>query len=152
MLNAADNELLTRVGPDAPMGQWLRRFWTPLMLADQLGGPDSEPIEMRMYGEDILVFRDSEGRAGAIQPLCPHRQAPLVYGRNEESGLRCIYHGWKFDVSGKCVDMMNEPPESRHKEKIRLTAYPTVELGGIVWAYLGPEERTPPLPKVNPPP
>jgi phthalate 4,5-dioxygenase len=149
MLNAADNELLTRVGPDAPMGQWLRRFWTPLMLAEKLGGPDSEPIETRMYGEDILVFRDSQGRTGAIQPLCPHRQAPLVYGRNEDSGLRCIYHGWKFDVNGVCVDMPNEPADSDFKHKVRPVSYPLVEKAGVIWIYMGPKHLQPEIPDME---
>lgn len=149
MLNAADNELLTRVGPDAAMGQWLRRFWTPLMLSEQMPGPDGEPREVRMYGEDLLAFRDTDGRIGVIQTLCPHRQAPLVYGRNEENGLRCIYHGWKFDVAGICTDMPNEPADSDFKHKVRAVSYPTREVAGVVWIYMGPKHLTPEMPDME---
>jgi phthalate 4,5-dioxygenase len=149
VLNAADNELLTRVGADTPMGQWLRRFWTPLMLAEDLPEPDGAPLERRMYGEDLLVFRDTEGRVGVIQPLCPHRQAPLVYGRNEENGLRCIYHGWKFDVNGTCVDMPNEPADSDFKHKVRPITYPTREVAGVIWVYMGPKHLQPEMPDME---
>src|SRR5580700_10277375 len=94
MLNAKDNAFLTQVGQGTPMGVWLRRFWTPLTFSSLIPTPDSDPVEARMYGEDLVVFRDSTGKVGVIQALCPHRQAPLFYGRNEEGGLRCIYHGW----------------------------------------------------------
>ena len=96
-----------------------------------------------MYGEDLLVFRDTEGKIGAIQPLCPHRQAPLVYGRNEESGLRCIYHGWKFNTSGVCVDMPNEPSDSDFKHKVRTVSYELREKAGVIWIYMGPKHLQP---------
>ena len=147
MLSHADNETLTRTGPGTSMGNVMRRYWIPALLASELPAPDCAPVRVKLVSERLVAFRDSEGKIGLVDEACPHRGASLFLGRNEARGLRCVFHGWKFDVAGNCVDMMNEPPESRYKEKIRLTAYPTVELGGIVWAYLGPKERTPPLPK-----
>jgi phthalate 4,5-dioxygenase oxygenase subunit len=138
VLNATDNAFLTQVGASTAMGQWLRRFWTPLVPASLLPDPDSAPVEARMYGEDLVVFRDTAGQIGVIQALCPHRQAPLFYGRNEEGGLRCIYHGWKFDVQGNCVDMPNEPAEYDYREKVPCIGYPAQEAAGIVWVYMGP--------------
>lgn len=149
MLNHADNELLTRVGPEAPMGQWLRRFWTPLMLSSQLPEADGEPKEVEMYGEKLVAFRDTEGKVGVVHAHCPHRQAPLVLGRNEESGLRCIYHGWKFDVNGVCVDMPSEPRESDFKERVRATSYPAEDVAGVIWVYMGPKNLHPELPDME---
>jgi phenylpropionate dioxygenase-like ring-hydroxylating dioxygenase large terminal subunit len=149
MLSAKDNEFISRVGPGTPMGEWLRRFWTPLTLSSQLPEPDCEPREVRMLGEDLVVFRATDGRVGAIAPLCPHRQAPLVYGRNEDNGLRCIYHGWKFDVEGRCVDMPSEPAASNFKDKIRALRYPTCEAAGIIWIYMGPDHLEPELPDME---
>jgi len=149
MLSHADNELLTRVGAETPMGQWLRRFWTPLMLSSQLPEPDGEPKEVQMYGENLVAFRDTKGKVGVIQALCPHRQAPLVLGRNEDSGLRCLYHGWKFNVNGVCVDMPSEPRESNFKERVRAISYPTREKAGVIWIYMGPKNRHPELPDME---
>src|ERR1044071_7238806 len=118
MLSAKDNDYMSRVGPGTPMGAWLRRFWTPLLLSAELPEPDGAPREVRMLGEDLVAYRATDGTVRTIAPLCPHRQAPLVYGRNEENGLRCIYHGWKFDVDGRCTDMPSEPPESVFKDKV----------------------------------
>ena len=136
MLSQQDNALISQVGKGTPMGIWLRRFWTPLLLADELEA-DGAPKEVRMFGEDLLAFRDTQGKVGVIQALCPHRQAQLVYARNEDSGLRCIYHGWKFDVGGHCLDMPNEPAESVFKDKVRARSYPTGEAAGIIWVYMG---------------
>lgn len=149
MLNAKDNAFLTQVGPGSPMGAWLRRFWTPLILSSQLPAPDCAPVDARMYGEDLVVFRDSEGRVGVLQALCPHRQAPLFYGRNEESGLRCIYHGWKFDTSGHCIDMPNETAELDYREKVPCIGYPTQEAAGIIWVYMGPPNLRPQMPEME---
>jgi phenylpropionate dioxygenase-like ring-hydroxylating dioxygenase large terminal subunit len=146
MLSAADNELLTRVGPGTPMGALMREYWLPAMLSSELPRPDGEPIRVMLLGEQLIGFRDSAGRVGLIQNHCPHRGASLFFGRNEEGGIRCVYHGWKFDCGGKCVDMPNEPAESNFKEKIKARAYPCVERAGIVWAYLGPRSTPPPLP------
>ena len=147
MLSREDNEIVTRVGPGTPMGKTLRMYWMPALLSHEIAEPDSAPVRVRLLGEDLVAFRDTAGRIGLLEEFCPHRRVSLYFGRNEECGLRCIYHGWKFDVDGSCIDMMNEPEEYDFKHKIRTTAYPTCELGGIVWAYLGPPERIPPLPK-----
>ena len=147
MLSREENELLTRVGPGTPMGDTLRRYWVPALLSSEIPAPDCAPARVRLLGEDLVAFRDSQGRIGLLDELCPHRLASLYFGRNEECGLRCVYHGWKFDVEGACTDMMNEPEENDFKHKIHTTAYPTVELGGLIWAYLGPSEKMPPAPK-----
>ncbi len=146
MLSREENELLTRTGPDTPMGQLLRRFWVPVLLAEELPEPDCPPVRLRILGEDLVAFKDTMGRIGVLDAYCPHRRAHLFWGRNEECGLRCVYHGWKFDVEGNCVDMPNEPPESRFKEKVKQTAYPAREWGGVIWAYMGPRELMPPEP------
>jgi phthalate 4,5-dioxygenase oxygenase subunit len=147
MLPAKENELITRVGPGTPMGDAMRRYWIPACLSSEVAEPDGAPVRVRLMGEDLVAFRDTEGRIGLVEEFCPHRRVSLYFGRNEECGLRCVYHGWKFDVEGKCVDQLNEPPENQFKQHIHLTAYPTAELGGIVWAYMGPAEKIPPLPK-----
>jgi phthalate 4,5-dioxygenase oxygenase subunit len=147
MLSREENQLVTRVGQGTPMGNAMRRYWIPALLSHQIVEPDGPPVRVRLLGEDLVAFRDSQGRIGLLDEFCPHRRVSLYFGRNEECGLRCVYHGWKFDVDGSCIDMMNEPEEHDFKHKIRTTAYPTCELGGIVWAYLGPAEHIPPLPK-----
>ena len=146
MLPKEENELLTRVGPNTPMGDFLREYWLPLMPSDRLGEPDGRPQRARLLCEDLIAFRDSEGRPGLLANNCAHRGASLFFGRNEEEGLRCVYHGWKFDVAGRCVDMPNEPAESNFKDKVRQTAYPCEERNGIVWTYMGPRTTPPPLP------
>ncbi len=147
MLSREENQLVTQVGQGTPMGNTMRMYWIPALLSKEIAEPDGPPTRVRLLGEDLVAFRDSEGRIGLLDELCPHRRASLYFGRNEECGLRCVYHGWKFDVAGACIDMMNEPDENDFKHKVRLTAYPTCELGGIVWAYLGPPERMPAVPK-----
>ena len=146
MLSREDNALLTRVDRGTPMGDTLRRYWIPALLARELPEPDCPPVRVRLLGEDLVAFRDTQGRIGLLDELCPNRRASLFFGRNEECGLRCVYHGWKFDVDGRCLDMMNEPDALGFKDKVFAPAYPTQELGGIVWAYLGPPERRPPAP------
>jgi nitrite reductase/ring-hydroxylating ferredoxin subunit len=145
MLSAENNELLTRVGPGTPMGNLLRRYWTPACLSAELPVPDSDPLRVRLMGEDLIAFRDTSGRVGLVQNHCPHRGASLFFGRNEEDGLRCVYHGWKFDITGQCVDMPNEPAGSDFRNKVQATAYPTHESGGIVWTYMGPIETMTPF-------
>jgi phthalate 4,5-dioxygenase oxygenase subunit len=147
MLAREDNERITRIGRDTPMGTAMRRYWIPALLAWELPAPDCPPVRVKLLGEELIAFRDTQGRIGLLDEHCPHRLVSLYFGRNEDCGLRCVYHGWKFDVDGQCVDMMNEPEELGFAHKIRTTAYPTVELGGVIWAYLGPAERRPPLPK-----
>jgi phenylpropionate dioxygenase-like ring-hydroxylating dioxygenase large terminal subunit len=146
MLAREENELITRVGSGTPMGDTMRRYWMPALLAWELPAPDCPPVRVKLLGEDLIAFRDTSGRIGLLDEYCPHRRVSLFFGRNEECGLRCVYHGWKFDVAGHCVAMMNEPEELHFKEKIRSTAYPTVEVGGIIWAYMGPPALQPPLP------
>jgi phthalate 4,5-dioxygenase len=141
VLSKEDNEILTRVGPGTLMGNLLRRYWMPALLSIELPLPDCPPVRVRLLCEDLVAFRDSNGKVGLVQQACPHRGASLFFGRNEEEGLRCVYHGWKFDVSGACIDMPSEPAESTFKNKVRVGAYPTHEAGGIVWTYMGPPEK-----------
>src|SRR5919202_22371 len=146
MLSKEDNELLTRVGPGTPMGQFIREYWVPAMLSSELPAADSDPVRVLLLGERLIAFRDTNGQVGLLANNCPHRGASLFFGRNEECGLRCVYHGWKFDANGVCVDMPNEPAESNFKEKVRAVAYPCYERAGIVWTYMGPRQEPPPLP------
>ncbi|MGQ0653505.1 MAG: Rieske 2Fe-2S domain-containing protein [Betaproteobacteria bacterium] len=146
MLSREDNELLSRVGPGTAMGKLMRRYWTPALLSSEIEERDGAPVRVRLLGERLVAFRDSAGRVGLLEEYCAHRLASLFLGRNELGGIRCVYHGWKYDVTGRCVEMPTEHADSPYKSKIRLQAYPTVELGGVVWAYLG--GGTPPaLPK-----
>ena len=140
-LSKADNELLIRTGPGTPMGDLYRRFWAPVMLAEELGGPDSAPVRVNVLGENLVAFRNSSGKLGLIDAYCPHRRANLYWGRNEQDGLRCVYHGWKFDVNGQCTDLPNCPEGEVLKNKVRTTAYPVLERGGIIWAYMGPADK-----------
>src|ERR1700726_3846844 len=146
MLTQADNELVTRVGPGTPMGTLMRQYWVPAMLSSELPAPDSDPVRVLLLGEQLIAFRDSNGKVGMLANNCPHRGASLFFGRNEEAGIRCVYHGWKFDVTGTCIDMPNEPAESDFRTKVRAVGYPYQERGGIFWTYLGPPPTPPPLP------
>src|SRR3954463_7875249 len=123
MLSAKENAYITRVGPGTPMGNLFRRFWLPALLAEELPEPDCAPVRLTVLGEKLVGFRDTNGDVGFVAENCPHRGASLFFGRNEECGLRCVYHGWKFDTSGECVDMPNEPPESNFKHKVKISAY-----------------------------
>ena len=149
MLSKQDNELLSRVGPGTPMGDLMRQYWLPAMRSDELPAPDCPPLRVKLLGEELIGFRATSGKVGLMQNACPHRGASLFFGRNEEEGLRCVYHGWKFDVTGSCVDMPSEPAESNFKNKVRAKAYPTHERNGIIWAYMGPREVPPPLPELE---
>jgi nitrite reductase/ring-hydroxylating ferredoxin subunit len=149
VLNREDNELITRVGPGTPMGTLMRQYWVPAMLSSELPVPESDPLRVRVLGEALIGFRDTNGRVGLMQQHCPHRGASLFFGRNEEGGLRCVYHGWKFDVNGRCVDMPNEPAESDFRHKVNAVAYPTQERGGVVWVYLGTARELPQLPDLE---
>jgi nitrite reductase/ring-hydroxylating ferredoxin subunit len=149
MLSAEDNELLTRTGSGTPMGDFFRRFWMPVLLSQELPEPDCPPVRVRIMGEDLVAFRDTEGRVGLLDPRCPHRGADLYFGRNEACGLRCVYHGWKFDVAGRCVEMPTMPPESTFRDRVRATSYPTREWGDFVLAYLGPPTQEPVLPELE---
>src|SRR5215470_7436258 len=145
MTTAAEGAELTRVGPGTPMGELMRQYWIPAAMSSELK-VDGAPLRLMLLGEKLIAFRDSAGRVGVMDHRCPHRRASLFLGRNEENGLRCVYHGWKFDVAGHCLDMLNLPSDTTFKNKIRLKSYPTVEQGGIVWAYMGPPEKRPALP------
>jgi phthalate 4,5-dioxygenase len=136
VLSREDNETLTRIGPGTPMGGLLRRYWLPACLSSEVAEPDGPPARVRLLGENLVAFRDTRARVGLIQEACPHRGTSLFYGRNEECGLRCTYHGWKFDIHGQCVDQRSERHSFAHR--IKITSYPVHESGGIVWAYLGP--------------
>ena len=146
MLSKADNQLLTQTGPGTTMGELFRRFWLPALISDELAQPDCPPLRIKLLGEDLVAFRDSTGRVGVLDAYCAHRRSRLYYGRNEESGLRCLYHGWKFDAAGNCVDMPAEPADSAFKDRIRLKSYPAREWGGVIWLYMGPPELMPELP------
>ena len=146
MLRREDNERLVRVGPGTPAGELFRRYWQPALLASEVSEPDGAPVRVRLLGEDLVAFRDSAGRVGLIDAWCRHRRAPLFYGRNEEGGLRCVYHGWKFAADGQCLDLPSEPPSSPMKSKARIKAYPVVEAGGLIWTYMGPRDDMPPPP------
>jgi len=148
MLSAADNELLTRTGADQPMGQYFRCFWQPVALSAELPEPDCTPLRVQVLDEKLLAFRDTQGRVGLVDPVCPHRGADLYYGRNEDCGLRCVFHGWKFGVDGKAMDLPNVAPDSNYHRDMAIKAYPTREYGGIVWAYLGPQGGDGELPEV----
>src|SRR3954452_19539881 len=137
MLSKEENDLLTQVGPGTPCGDLMRRYWQPVALAEELptGGA---PLPVRMFGEDLVLFRDDEGKPGLLGLHCPHRGADLSYGRLEDGGLRCIYHGWLFDRNGRCLEQPGEPAGSTFHERIRPTAYPCVEKGGVIITYMGP--------------
>jgi phthalate 4,5-dioxygenase len=141
MLTKEDNELICRTGPGTPMGELFRRFWLPAVQTEEIPETDSEPLRIRMLSEDLIAFRDTSGKVGIVDVNCAHRGASLFFGRNEEHGLRCVYHGWKYDVDGNCIDMPNEPEESNFKNKIHLKAYPTVERSGVIWVYMGPPDK-----------
>jgi len=136
-----ENDLLCRVDGDAPMGQIMRRHWIAACLSEEVAAPDGAPVRVRLLGENLVVFRDTKGRIGVLDELCSHRRASLVFGRNEECGLRCLYHGWKFDVDGNVVDMASEPVGSVDPSRVKQKAYPAREAGGFVWTYMGPPEE-----------
>jgi phthalate 4,5-dioxygenase len=143
VLSREDNETLCRVGPGTPMGELLRRYWTPACLSAEIPEPGSAPARVRLLGEDLVAYRDTGGRIGLVQENCPHRGASLYFGRNEDAAIRCVYHGWAFDTEGRCVEMPSEPVP--FCEKVKIKAYPVRESGGIVWAYLGPQETMTPF-------
>ena len=146
MLSNEDNELVTRTNPGTPMGDLLRRDWVPALLSEEIPGPDCPPARVKLMGEDLIAFRDTAGRIGLIGERCAHRGTSLFFGRNEECGLRCVYHGWKYDTEGNVIDTPAEPAGSDFQKKLRHTAYPTHESNGIIYAYLGPRELMPIFP------
>jgi phenylpropionate dioxygenase-like ring-hydroxylating dioxygenase large terminal subunit len=146
MFTALDNEELTRVGRGTVMGDYMRRFWMPVLKPEELPTPDCPPVRVRLLGEDLIAFRDTNGRLGLLDRYCPHRRVDLWFGRNEECGLRCIYHGWKFDTDGNVMDMPAEPANSPLRTEIKTGAYPIVEWGGLIWAFLGDRQHMPEVP------
>jgi phenylpropionate dioxygenase-like ring-hydroxylating dioxygenase large terminal subunit len=144
----SENERLTRVGPGTEMGTLLRRFWMPALLERELAEPDGPPVRLRLLGEDLVAFRDSKGRIGILEAACAHRRASLYFARNEDCGLRCIYHGWKYDVDGNCVDIPSEPDGGETlKPMAKRVSYPNAVRGGAIWVYMGPRERMPEPPQ-----
>ncbi len=147
MLTREENDILTRTGPGTPMGSLFRRYWIPALLSEELPGPDCPPVRVRLLSESLIAFRDTQGRVGLLDEFCAHRRASLWFGRNEQNGLRCPYHGWKYDVTGQCVDVPSEPPGGSFCRGVKLKSYPCVERGGAVWAYFGAPEHRPPFPE-----
>ena len=148
MLTKEENSLLTETGPMTPMGNLFRHYWIPALLSEELPEMDGDPVKITILGEFLLAFRDSNGRVGIVDRRCPHRGADLFFGRNENCGLRCVYHGWKFDVDGNCVELPTAPKGSRFKEKVTLLSYPTKETAGIIWVFMGPKtSELPEIPK-----
>jgi phthalate 4,5-dioxygenase oxygenase subunit len=141
-----ENEFLTQTDPGTPMGAYLRSFWIPCMVLHEVPVADGPPVRLRLLGEDLVVFRDTRGVVGVLEELCPHRRASLFFGRNEECGIRCVYHGWKFDTQGNCLDMPSEPATSDYKTKIKAVSYRAREAGGLLWVYMGPSEQPPEMP------
>jgi len=148
MMTAEENDLLCRVEGAAAMGQIMRRHWIPVCLTEEVAEPDGAPVKARLLGEDLVVFRDSNGRLGVMDEYCPHRRASPVFGRNEDCGLRCLYHGWKMDVDGNVVEMPSETAGSSLMGKVKHKVYPAREAGGVVWTYMGPAET---MPEFEPP-
>ncbi len=149
MLSAADNDMLTQTGAHSPMGMLFRRFWMPALLSSELAEPDGPPVRVRLLGEDYVGFRDSAGKVGLVEPHCPHRGANLFFGRCEDGGIRCAYHGWKFDRAGQCLEATTLPRDAKYDAvvpRLGLHACAVEEVGGIVWAYLGPPAERPALP------
>ena len=140
MLTREDNELLTRIGPGTPMGELMRRYWQPAVLSTELPERDGQPLRVRLLGEDLIAFRDTNGKVGLLGARCPHRGAPLYFARNEDCGLRCIYHGWKFDTEGRCLETPNVPGDRDIRTRVRAKSYRCHEANGIVWTYMGEGE------------
>ncbi len=146
MLSREENEILTRVGASTPMGELIRRYWIPALLSEEIPAPDCPPVRVRLLGEDLVAFRDSQGRVGLLGEHCAHRGTSLFFGRNEECGLRCVYHGWKYDVDGNVLDTPAEPADSDFKKKLRHVAYPCKEVARMIFTYMGPAEKQPLIP------
>lgn len=148
MLSARHNDILTQVGRETPMGRFMREYWVPACLSKELVS-DREPLRLLILGEKLIGFRDTSGNVGIFDQRCPHRCASLYFGRNEQDGIRCVYHGWKFDVRGNCVDMPNVPADRDFKQKVKAIAYPAVERNGVVWVYMGNRSVPPPMPEIE---
>ncbi len=146
MLKKEQNDLVTQTGPGTAMGDLFRRYWLPALLSEELPAKDCAPVRLELLSEKLLAFRDSSGKLGLIDEFCAHRGVSLWFGRNEENGIRCPYHGWKYDVNGACVEVPSEAQESGYCEKVKLKSYPMIEQGGVIWVYMGPPDKQPALP------
>jgi len=149
MISVEENESLTRVGPGTLMGALFRRYWMPALLSSEVAAPDCPPVRVKLLGECLVAFRDTKNQIGLVDEFCAHRGVSLWFGRNEDCGLRCPYHGWKYDVTGQCVDLPSEGPDGPMRPRMKLKSYPCLELGGVVWAYLGPPELRPEPPGIE---
>ncbi|HEX5868578.1 MAG TPA: aromatic ring-hydroxylating dioxygenase subunit alpha [Beijerinckiaceae bacterium] len=147
MLRKEQNDLLTQTGPETAMGKLFRSYWMPALLAEELPSNDCPPVRVKLLSERLLAVRDSDGRYGLIDEFCAHRGVSLWFGRNEQCGIRCPYHGWKYDVTGQCVDVPSEPEESGYAKKIKLKSYPLIKIGDVLWTYMGPADKEPPHPE-----
>lgn len=147
MLSKEDNDILTQVGQGTPMGDLMRRFWIPAMLASEVAEPDGAPKRFRLLGEDLMAFRNTDGVVGILDEFCPHRRSSLALGVNADNGVRCLYHGWKFGVDGECVDTPAEPPGASMVGRVRAKSYPAREVAGVIWTYMGPAENEPVFPE-----
>jgi phthalate 4,5-dioxygenase len=147
VLRKEQNDLLTQTGPETAMGALFRSYWLPALLAEELPENDCAPVRVKLLSESLIAFRDSDGRYGLISEFCAHRGVSLWFGRNEEGGIRCAYHGWKYDVTGQCIDVPSEPAENGFCQRIKLKSYPLVEQGGVLWTYMGAVGKQPPLPE-----
>ena len=147
MTTSEQNEYLTRTGPGTAMGNLFRCYWLPALMAEELAENDGAPVRVKLLSEALIAFRDTQGRLGLMDEFCAHRGVSLWFGRNEESGLRCPYHGWKYDVTGQCIELPSEPVESEFSARMKLKSYPLVERGGILWTYMGPPQTQPALPE-----
>ncbi len=143
MVTETENQILTSTGPNTAMGNLFRRYWIPVMMSSELSEPDGPPVRVSLLSEKLLAFRDTSGRIGLMDEFCAHRRVSLWFGRNEENGIRCPYHGWKYDVNGQCVEVPSEPKENGFCNKIKLKSYPCIDLGGVIWTYMGPLELKP---------
>src|ERR1700758_2558480 len=144
MTTREQNSFLAQTGPGTPVGNLVRRYWIPALLSSEIAEPDCPPVRVKLLGERLIAFRDSGGRVGIMDEFCAHRGVSLWFGRNEEGGLRCPYHGWKYDVTGQCIEGPSEPEASGFCGRIKLKSYPSIEAGGVVWAYMGPPQEVPP--------
>ena len=148
MTTAAENEILTRTGPGTPMGELMRQYWIPAAKSSELEA-DGDPMRLMLLGEKLIAFRDTNGKVGIMDHRCPHRCASLFFARNEEGGIRCVYHGWKFDTDGNCLDMANVPPHQDFKHKVHAKTYKSVERNGLIWVYMGDQSDVPALPPIE---
>jgi len=149
MLSPEDNEIITHCGPGTTMGNLMREYWIPAVQSAELPKPDCPPVRIRLLSENLIAFRATSGKVGLVADACPHRGASMFFGRNEGEGLRCVYHGWKFDTTGACTDMMNEPTGSSFPSRVKIPAYPCAERNGVIWTYMGPRSTPPPLPDLE---